>query len=457
MKVALILCPSLYKRLPLNGIAYLSAYLRNRRHAVDVIDCNAEYEWPNNDKENVWQNKRHIDNFTSINRLLFESIVDRIIKTDAPVIGFSVWASTKHISLYIARLIKDRDTKRLIVFGGPECSFTGEELINNDAVDIVVRGEGEVTLAEIVSQMNTYGKVNYCKGAIVKIDGAIVDGGFRPEIEDLDSLSFPDYSDFCLNKYNADHALPISFSRGCLRQCAFCNTATTWKKLRSRTAQNVFAEMVHQLSLFPTTRKFEIDDSALNLNIRLLNDLSDLMISDGMAVNWGGSGLIRKEMNAPLLQKMAQAGFNCIGYGLESGSQKIVDLMGKGFLMDDAERVIRDTFNANIEVIVGIVIGFPGETEEDFMATLHFLEKNKKYLSWVHTPSECSIGGNSYLQRNPERFGVSAESLRLGGAQGWTSLDGTSNTHEERERRMVLFDQFLDAHSISQKHYTTVV
>jgi hypothetical protein len=150
---------------------------------------------------------------------------------------------------------------------------------------------------------------------------------------------------------------------------------------------------------------------------------------------------------------MAKAGCNCIGYGLESGSQKIIDGMRKGFKIKDAERIIRDTYNAGIETILGIIIGFPGETEDDFKETLKFIERNKDYISWVHSPSECNVSFNNYIHNYPEKFNIILAPNRDG--ELWYSKDGT-NTHEERQRRIRIFNEFLSAVGVKTNSYATV-
>ena len=184
----------------------------------------------------------------------------------------------------------------------------------------------------------------------------------------------------------------------------------------------------------------------------MISKLCDLIISNGLKINWGGMGLIRGEMDVALLRKMMQAGCNCIGYGLESGSQKIIDKMGKGFKMEVAERVIRDTYSVGIETILGIIVGFPGETEDDFKDTLRFVERNRNHISWIHSPSECSIGCNSYMHMNSDKFDVILDSDN---GENWRSKDGT-NTHTRRQKRIKIFNEFLASINIRSSSYSTV-
>ncbi|MBU1255521.1 B12-binding domain-containing radical SAM protein [Patescibacteria group bacterium] len=452
MKITILLCPSLFKRCPLIGLGYLSAYLKAKGHQVTVLDLNTEMDIPEEANEGKWNDKVFVEKFISENNDFFESLSEKIVQSGSDIIGFSVWATTKYTSLALAGMIKQKDKDKLIVFGGPECSFTGDSLIRDEAVDMVVCGEGEETFARIAHIYEREKRVDFCPGALLKNDGDIIDCGFREEIENLNSLPYPDYSDFSLSEYYSSH-LPMTFYRGCLNRCVFCNCAVTWKKFRSRTAKNIYQEMISQIEKYPNLHKFGIDDTALNLNLPMLSELCDLILTNGLKMNWGGAALIRKEMSAELIEKMAKAGCNCIGYGLESGSQKIVDRMGKGFSIEDAERVIRDTYNAGIETILGIIIGFPGETDDDFQETMNFLRRNKRFISKINFPGECCIGCNSYMLKYPEKFNVILDPD--GDGERWWSKDG-KNTHDVRQRRKEVFNEFLGSLDLASGNYTTV-
>jgi len=438
VKIALVLSPFLYKRCPLIGLSYLSAYLKDKGFEVIIFDLNVEMEIPNEGEERIWGDELFVEKFFNERYSIFESQAEKILQTGAEIIGFSMWTTTKYISLALAKIIKQKDKNRLIVLGGPECSFEGESFIKDGSVDIVIRGEGEEVILMIAQEHRRRRNINFCPGTLLKRDDKIVDCGYGSEIKNLDSLPFPDFSGFLLERYYLVHTLPMMFNRGCLRNCVFCNNSVVWKRCRFRSAENIYKEIVHQIKNYPHLQKLEIDDTALNLNPRELSRLCDLINTGGIKINWGGSAIIHPRMDYNLLVKMAQAGCSFLAYGLESGSQKVIDTMRKGFKIEDAQRVIRDTHKAGIKVLLNIVIGFPNETEHDFIQTMDFVEKNRKYISLIAFPSECSIGNNSYLHTHPVDFNVILRSY----ADQWESKDGL-NTHEERQKRIKIFNDFV--------------
>jgi hypothetical protein len=107
------LSPSLYKRCPLIGLAYLAANLKDKGHEVKIIDINAEYNWPHNDNEQKWIDKEFLEGFISENSILIESLVEKILACGSQVIGFSLWATTRYVSLVLAKAIKQKDNDKI--------------------------------------------------------------------------------------------------------------------------------------------------------------------------------------------------------------------------------------------------------------------------------------------------------------------------------------------------------
>jgi len=128
------------------------------------------------------------------------------------------------MSLEIAKLIKERDRQRIIVFGGPQCmrQVGGRSIIKEKYVDAIAVNEGDHTIVELSDIVEDKGCLDYCPGILFKRDGTLVDCGDRTPIEDLDSLPFTDFSDFTPQRYLYPEQLPILSSRGCVWNCQFC-------------------------------------------------------------------------------------------------------------------------------------------------------------------------------------------------------------------------------------------
>ena len=147
---------------------------------------------------------------------------------------------------------------------------------------------------------------------------------------------------------------------------------------------------------------------------------------------------------------MFEAGCEYLSFGLESGSDKVLKLMRKGIKTEWASEVLRLTHKNKILASVNILIGFPGEEEEDFQDTLTFLDRNKTYLTSVSTGATLGIGKGSYLYQFPEKYDVKLNddgSVNYHPELGWTTLDGR-NTQPIRNDRLNRLKQFLKENNI---------
>ena len=144
-------------------------------------------------------------------------------------------------------------------------------------------------------------------------------------------------------------------------------------------------------------------------------------------------------MTLDIANKLKAAGCNHVTFGIESGSQRVLNLMNKRYLITDANNVLKNMHEAGIMVTCNFMFGFPGETEEDFKQTLNFIELNKNYITYAY-PSRtyCTIEQNSYMASNLEEFGIQD---KYSHGQYWESKD-KKNTFLVRINRCLDFTAY---------------
>lgn len=427
MKITLIQCPAWTSESPPYALALLAAVLKKNGHGVICFDLNIELygfckeyvkhddsvindgSWAMDFRGNVWYEKNLVLNFINRYQYYIDKLVETVCNSNAQVIGFSVQSTSKFFSLEIARKIKEKDKNKIIIFGGPLCfrnCYGIDILKDSQFLDSVCFGEAEEALPRLLNIIEKNGHLEHCPGFGCRLkDGTIIDAGDTQLIEFLDKVPFADYYNFCLEKYTKN-LLPITTSRGCINRCSFCSESIHWGKYRKRSAQNIFDEIKHQLKQYPNIETFWFNDSLINGDIEMLNELCDLLISNKTRIKWGGQGMIRREMTKDFLQKMKLAGCTIISYGIENGSNKILQLMRKNYYtVELAEEVIRDTFSIGIDVIFNIIVGFPGETESEFKETKEFIRRCKRYASHVELCTLLLLKG-SYLYNNLDEFNI---------------------------------------------------
>lgn len=200
--------------------------------------------------------------------------------------------------------------------------------------------------------------------------------------------------------------------------------------------KRIFEEIAYQkkelVKANPGLGHVDFLDLVFNGNMDSVVEFCELSIKSQLGIFWTANMIIRPEMNWDVIRKMKDSGCKHVIFGIESGSQRVLDLMKKHYRLQDADRIIQWMYKAGIPVTCNFMFGFPGETEEDFQKTLDFIKRNAGFLKRVY-PSRtyCGIEESSYLYNHLEEFGIKPNPDNY---LYWDSADGT-NTYLERMRR----------------------
>lgn len=451
MKIALIQAPAFGIDRPPLALGYLSAFLRRDGYEVNIFDLNIDLYAKATQKNRKFWEFQYVFNWLDNDYFCKEEILSKehfknwarqILDSGSDVVGFSIQSSSLAASINLAKEIKSLAPDKLIVFGGPlNLSYSIEHayyllqlenLSKNKVIDIVVLGEGEETLIDILRKVENKDSLRGCAGTVIMQDGQIIENQPRPLIENLNSIPFPDFDDFP-KSYKYKNRLPILSSRGCVHRCTFCDDTLMWGQYRYRSAENIMEEI--RLRKEQKAEFLEFNDLLINGNLNQLSQLCDLLIKEKLDTPWGGSACIDSRMDLNFLRKLKDAGCCYLNYGIESASPKILKDMHKNFTIEEAKRVIDNTYKAGIAVCTNWIVGFPTENEENFNQTLDFIRSNYKYLRNNIMVNSFILKGNSVLFNEQERFGIVSDENR-----NWNSQGGL-NTKEKRRKR---FDEFLE-------------
>ena len=475
MRINMAVTPVWQQETPLLSIAYLTAYLRHHGHEVKAFDFNIEVKksgfrnmLPVPEFEKKFMAFLYPEYFSQENldageQKAFRSAMEyanlwsgRLLDNSPDAICFSTYYTTLLLSLMVARRIREKDKDRLIIFGGPEgAAFRNARfLISTGYVDAVVMGEGEGTLLNIIESITESG-LSRTEGSLTRKNGLVYDGGPVKLIEDVNSIPYPDFTDTPSTKYLLKNTLPAITSRGCIGSCIFCEERAFWGKFRARNPENIvgeFSRNVKQLGI----RRFRLNDSLINGDLKNLPLTCDRIMEAGLDVVWGGNARINPSMDEQLLAKMHNAGCRFLVYGVESGSDKVLGDMRKGTSTQQTENLIKQTRSMGIRAYIFLITGFPTEDEEDFMETMEFLKRNKRYIEGVATYNFMIHQGASIYKILPQ---TNIRLVKLGvdyppqldhcrtyftfyNTSMWYTKDGKS-TPEIRQRRHEVLEDFL--------------
>jgi len=337
--------------LPL-GLAYLSSVLEAEGHKVKIIDS-----------PTLNYNMRNLE---------------REIKGFKPdVVGITSTTSTIYDAYEVAKLTKEISSKIKVIIGGPHVSFTAEETLKDcPFVDIVVRGEGEITARELMSHLEGGLPLKEVRGISFRKNERVVETENRPFIKNLDEIPFPAYHLLPMDKYKAGKHRFVNTitSRGCPFSCIFCSSSELCGKMwRARSPENVIEELKKLKSEYDVSEVEFLDDT-FTLNNRRAEKICDLMMKENLNLSWSASSRVNT-ITQGLADKMKKAGCHTIYLGIESGSQKILDLIQKGISLVQAERAVEIVRRANINALGSFIIGIPGETVKSVKKTIRFARR----------------------------------------------------------------------------------
>lgn len=457
LDLVLIMCPGWGIDQPPLGIGYLKGFLKESGRNVRCFDLSL-------DLYKSFPEKKYWDlNYPEyfIDPKLFERCIlpflapfinkwtKQILSQKPRAVGFSLFMSSINVSLILARQLKKIKPGLVIIGGGPEATrlrrvlvdgirgfaSLNKEVITSNVFDILVDGEGEESLLEILLLIEREHDFHSVKGTLYIKDGKIITNGKRDLLGNLDVLPPPDFSDFRLGNY-----LPLVTSRGCINRCTFCADSPLWKVYRYRSPEKVLEEIKFLAEKYKRNR-FEIVDSTFNGDIQRVDKICDLIIQSKLDIQWSAKATLRKEMNFELLNKMKKAGCAGLGYGVESGSPAVLRDMRKNIDLAEAKRIIRDTCRAGINISCFFIIGYPTESEEDFQLTLDFIRENAEFIYCFDQITGCHIEEDSYLGLNLEKYGIIFKE------DGWYSQYSTPQIRKER------LERFRDVARELHKHY----
>jgi radical SAM superfamily enzyme YgiQ (UPF0313 family) len=332
------------------GLCYIAAVLEQHQIDVEIIDANALNLSP-------------------------KEVISEINKRRPKIIGISMLTPDHN---YCVEIAQGLTAQYLVVAGGPHATAVPDELLNN-SFDIVVRGEGEYTMLDLALQK----ELSEIMGISYVLEGKIV---HNPDRDPLDPNTLPLPGRHLLLASGVD--LPyfstatrytpwaeILTSRGCPYDCYYCNKKSLGYKYRPRSPENVVSEIEYLVKKF-NVKEFNILDDTFNFDIERAEKICDLIIERKLNIYFRCSNGIRADkVTERLLTKMKAAGCYYLAYGIESGSQDVLDKIPKNLKLENIREAVRLAKKIDIEVTGFFMVGLIGDTTETMNRTIEFAKE----------------------------------------------------------------------------------
>lgn len=358
------------------SILYLATVLEHQGLSVNCYDLN------------VYAHKK----------AAYEHFRSEFEKHTPPIVGISTTTPTFPNALLLAKIVKEICKDTLVVLGGHHVTFLPNEALHDPNVDVIVRGEGELTFLELVSNFINAKDLRTILGTSYKKDNKIYSNPDSPPLHNLDELPYPNRNLVQLERYKASSH--VISSRGCFAHCIFCCVRAFARKLRVRSPENVVNEIYH-LNKNYNFNKISLVDYSLTFDANRTLKMCDLIKELGLNISWVCETRING-VKEELLKKMAEAGCVAIQFGVESGDPAILRKIKKGISIKQIENVVEAAVRVGIRPMCNFMIGHADDTSQTIQTTIKFAKKLQKIGSEISLGVSTPFPGTELYHRREE-------------------------------------------------------
>ncbi len=349
-------------------------------------------------------------------KIFFDELIQPVLDGRPDLIGFSILYQQQFVfAALLAKLIK-KQSRAKIVIGGAQLSVMAApekllitsllpknaespEILCKDFFDYLIPGEGEQALHHLCQAENT--------DDLAKVPGLIYFNNRELQINppgdaEIESLPYPDFSQFKLDKYlTPEPVLPLMTSRGCSwAKCSFCTHHHSYLRYRTRGIKECVEEIAFLQKKYNCSLFYFYDEMIPPMRFK---KLAEEIIDTGLEIQYGAYAKPVKAFSYELCNLLARSGCQVLQWGVESASQRVLDLMDKGTRINEVERVLNNSSRAGIYNLIFILFGFPSETVKEFQKTLAFLDHNRENIHALSSGTFVMNEG-SRISRKPESF-----------------------------------------------------
>jgi len=345
------------------GIACLAAYLREKSIEVSVIDAVIKKYDP----------------------LI---AAKKAVNSSAKIVGVSCLTENRYAALKTLKEIKRLNPEIVTILGGLHVTFTHEMLLKKyPYVDITVRGEGEVTLYELVKALRK-NNIENVLGISYRGAGGVKVNPSRPFIPDIEDLPMPAYDLFPMKDYElppdvkskVNQTSQITTSRGCPMGCKFCETTHAWgKNIRSTSAEKLF-NIVKRLYEEYHVDYIRFADDLFTMKREKVMEFCELLIKSKLPIKFRIQARV-DTVDLEELKLLKKAGCDLIEYGAESGSDKVLKEVGKNINIKKIKEAVKVTREAGIDVKYFLIIGSLNEKSYETWETFMLIKDTKP--DWI--------------------------------------------------------------------------
>lgn len=296
-----------------------------------------------------------------------------------PTVGVSIVGVNQVIPAFtLAKYLKSISSNIKIVFGGAWVTQLERKIKRNSELfrytDFYIIGEGEETLSTLLNNEDP----DKWNNVIYHENGKVIKKALKFIPVEINAIPLPVFKKSDLKRYDYFGTLPLQSTRGCSwGRCDFCSYIKIDPIYREKTKSELKKNIIGLIDEYSVDSISFVDCELSPERIQIINEIIE---ENDLSFFWGGFARFDKKFNDELLIKAHQNGLTLLIWGLESGSQKILNLLKKGTTTRIIEENLKSVHNAGIHNRVCLMHHIPDETVDDFNESMNFLYKNKSFI-----------------------------------------------------------------------------
>ncbi len=358
-----------------------------------------------------WSNIKAQVNDRSVNMFYdyFDSYTDSIASDGFDLITIAMTDLSQLIPVFtLASMLKKKTTAKIVV-GGNYATQIYEDMMQYDEIfksyfDYLLIGDGEISLSKLASYLD--GKCDFSEvpNIVYLKDGRVVTTGFSCEKIDMDSLAYPDFSDYDMKKYfTPDPTFPIQLSKGCYwGKCNFCDYAYGQQGYSPKHIGRIIKELKYYIKTYKASKFIFVDEA---IPPKFYNLLATAIIEADLKINFYSFARLETGYTPEVLANLYRAGARLFLWGYECESPRIMEMMNKGIDIDKRLEILTNARNAGIWNNGLFIFGYPTETIDEIKETMAVIRENRRVIPSC-TLSNFALKKHSVLKDSVGENGI---------------------------------------------------